>query len=855
MIKFIDLESGSLYDGVKKSDNYIFWFPGEQSVDLVYTHKICFIKDEGTAIVSIPQNPIYTFINPTGPNDQVLDLNNIKLPQGIDVELEGNYFRGSYVYMLYIMASSKVLGECIEDFYIDGELYSIGADFYGENEELTINMLNNGLEIPTAIQRAVYGVDIEEGKDDNILLNRKWKELLSNYWDLIANKGSYKSLYNTLKWFEYGDTLKLYEVWKRYDKSRVKFEVRNIQEILGDKYFESMQSTVKTTYIAIYLALEEFVKDNNGSIKYDKELNPLLQRISYDWSKDELSLKLALLANFYQTYFMPIHLDLVHATIEDVVFTNTFKSITSPLMNREDFILNYSDFRCNVKDGDEYQIKTVKCFTGPQTLFGRRINIDIINENREPYLYLFEQKSNAEANINATQELINETNLALTDIDNTLAAIEEERYNISQEINANPTAPNVGDLVARHKELDNDFELYSNEKQVTQAALDEYNNRLNQYQTELSDIQREIDNTDINLYTERIIPLGVSLTPNVGFNVMDDEYEYINYSLQRYISTGVIVEFDTHIPLSQNDYIKRSTLCINGETFEDYKKIGTSDLKFNILFTEPGEKSLKLMFETVSGMVYVKSLNINIVDEYKCGIKVYKIKSLIGELPHPFNRENKLNNYYFSRQIDSLNDTTAPFIQYIPTSHTDGVKLNHLLILAPGWNETGLTTSVITNHYHTIGRKLENGSVYTICISKEFWYDYDIDVVNKLDMLGYVYRHDYIFIPEYHDLHEIGYTSSKHPSFEDFIITDKDALCIVPDISFGKAITGYEWEFINNSDPLNSSIRLDRSIKEPFVASPNKEFLKPGYYDIVFRYRLSGEKIHEVKISNAFLKK
>ena len=834
MIKFIDLESGSLYDGVKKSDNYIFWFPGEQSVDLIYTHKICFIKDEGTAVVSIPQNPIYTFINPTGLNEQVLDLDNIKLPQGVDIILEGNYFRGSYVYMLYIIASSKVLGECIEDFYIDGELYSIGADFYGENEELTINMLNNGLEIPTAIQRAVYGIDIEECKDDNILLNRKWKELLSNYWDLIANKGSYKSLYNTLKWFEYGDTLKLYEVWKRYDKNRVKFEVRDIQEILGDKYFESMQSTVKTTYIAIYLALEEFVKDNNGGIKYDKELNPLLQRISYDWSKDELSLKLALLANFYQTYFMPIHLDLVHATIEDVVFTNTFKSITSPLLNREDFILNYSDFRCNVKDGDEYQIKTVKCFTGPQTLFGRRINIDIINENREPYLEWFEQKSNIEADIEA------------------------ERNVLQLEIEANPTAPNVGDLVARVKELNNDFNLQSDRKQVAMDDLDFYNNNLQQLQTDLDNIQNKIDSVDISLYTERITPLGVSLTPNVEFSIIDDEYEYINYSLQRYISTGVVVEFNTHIPLSQNDYIKRSTLCVNGEKFEDYKKIGTSDLKFNILFTEPGEKHLKLMFETVSGMVYVKNLNINIIDEYKCGIKVYKIKSLIGALPHPFNRENKLNNYYFNRQIDSLNDTTAPFIQYIPTSHTDGVKLNHLLILAPNLDETGLSTNILADYYHTISRELADGSIYTICISKEFWYEPSGEVfttISELDKLGYVYRNDYIFIPEYHDLHELGYTSSNHPSFEDFIITDKDALCIIPDISFGKAITGYEWEFINNSDPLNSSIRLDRSIKEPFVASPNKEFLKPGYYDIVFRYRLSGEKIHEVKISNAFLKK
>ena len=41
------------------------------------------------------------------------------------------------------------------------------------------------------------------------LLEKKFKELLVNYWDVIANKGSYKSLINSIKWFEYGDILKL----------------------------------------------------------------------------------------------------------------------------------------------------------------------------------------------------------------------------------------------------------------------------------------------------------------------------------------------------------------------------------------------------------------------------------------------------------------------------------------------------------------------------------------------------------------------------------------------------------------------------------------------------------------------
>ena len=44
-------------------------------------------------------------------------------------------------------------------------------------------------------------------------------------------------------------------------------------------------------------------------------------------------------------------------------------------------------------------------------------------------------------------------------------------------------------------------------------------------------------------------------------------------------------------------------------------------------------------------------------------------------------------------------------------------------------------------------------------------------------------------------------------------------------------------------------------INEPFIANNKENFLEPGYYNIVFRYRLSGEtKINEIVLNSAFLK-
>ena len=233
MIKFIDLQTGNLFEGGYNPNQfdenydhpYIFWFEDQQSVNLLYTKKICFISDQSTHQINLDGGTIFTLLNPNINSTKI----NINEFQYIDIDdwkvidnsmiLHGHPYKNSgyYIYMIYILGSAIQAGEYVCQCKIDDYIIKIGADFYNENENLYINLTNNGIEIPDCIQKAIYPSNIHEEKRDDILLNRKWKELLSNMWDIIANKGSYKSLYNSLKWFEYGDLVQLNEIWKRKD--------------------------------------------------------------------------------------------------------------------------------------------------------------------------------------------------------------------------------------------------------------------------------------------------------------------------------------------------------------------------------------------------------------------------------------------------------------------------------------------------------------------------------------------------------------------------------------------------------------------------------------------------------------
>ena len=367
-MKFLDLNTGYSFDGLwtnSQSKGYIFWFPNEQSTNLTYTMPICILSDESPLTLTIEDNDIFSFIVNFDESDNI-DGYEFSVPMYTNVittvpEQVGNY----YAHIVNVACTSKQEGEFVCRINIgDAGYIRVGADFYGEWEPTYVNLSNMGVEIPVGVQKAIYDSNVHEDLTDNILLNRKFKELLSNYWDIIANKGSYKSLKNSLDWFEWGDALRIREIWKRTNVDRTFFDDRELMSLLEDKLHDSITNFVKTSYISLYCALQ------NELPSYDNEYNPELANIVFKWSREDIQLKIALLEQFFTTYFMPIHMSTLHVTTEDLIFTNTVKSIHGAETKRNDTIGDFGYVECNVKDDSIFKMTQVEVQVSDNTIYG-----------------------------------------------------------------------------------------------------------------------------------------------------------------------------------------------------------------------------------------------------------------------------------------------------------------------------------------------------------------------------------------------------------------------------------------------------------------------------------------------------
>ena len=376
-MKFLDLNTGYSFDGLwtgLQSKGYVFWFPNEQSINLTYTMPICILTDDSDIIVdpgiseasvdadmsvpaltlTIEENDIFSFIVNDEKTDTI-DGYTFTEPRYTNTittvpEKIGKY----YAHVVNVACSSKNEGEFICKIKIgDSGYIRVGADFYGEWEPTYINLSNMGVEIPDTVQKAIYDSNVHEDLTDNILINRKFKELLSNYWDIIANKGSYKSLKNALEWFEWDDTLNVKEIWRHSDAGRIVFDDREIMSVLENKVEDAFNNFLKTTFISLYCAMQEETDD------YDSEGNPELKAAVLKWSRDDLQLKLALLAQFFGIYFLPIHLSILHAAVEDKVFTNAIKQVYGTDVKRDDCFGDFNYVECNIKDNAIFKMTNV----------------------------------------------------------------------------------------------------------------------------------------------------------------------------------------------------------------------------------------------------------------------------------------------------------------------------------------------------------------------------------------------------------------------------------------------------------------------------------------------------------------
>jgi hypothetical protein len=372
-MKFLNLETGYSFDALWTNTNesiqengYIFWFKNEQSIGIVYTMPIAFITESSDPVkLYIEDNDIFSFICSDDKSKTGVIYSNeyITVPENI-----GN---NTFVHVFNIVCKSDNAGEYICCVNIGEKenngitnFIKVGADFYGEHEPIYINLSNMGVELPNSIQKAIYDTNVHEDITDHILINRKFKELLSNYWDIIANKGSYKSLLNSLEWFEWNDQLNIKEIYRKNIADKIFYLDKDIVDDLNNNIKTYINNFIKTNYIALYCSLQ------NELPSYDNEFNPELEQVVFKWCKEDIQLKIALFAKFFGLYFLPIHLSILHATVEDKVFTNTIKNIHANGITREDNIGSFETVESNIKNNDCFVISNVRAQVTKDTVFG-----------------------------------------------------------------------------------------------------------------------------------------------------------------------------------------------------------------------------------------------------------------------------------------------------------------------------------------------------------------------------------------------------------------------------------------------------------------------------------------------------
>ena len=376
MIRFIK-ETGETFDGVYP---YIHWLDKQLSTGLWYTIKLMFVSDQQTLQTSeLPEDSIYRFINQNiyDPSYEgvELDLSTISARSitstGVVVHFD-DPSTNWYIHQILLVCSAEEPGEYIEKFKIGDDDVAVGVDLYELDETLQINLENRGLELPTSIQKAFLNTNIDEPDIDYALLNRKFKELISNFIDIVDCKGSYKSLYNSLKWFEWGDGTKLYEVWQG-DNMYLEKELRHT---LTDIYSNLLFTHRKTTHLSLVAAAQKMssapiITDPSDPNFNDR--NPEIEDVLTGWTKDELALKVSLLGAFFERYFMPIHLDLKRACIECLVTTNQIKLLNGTITH--DFNFHEDTGILNIEMDHTVTLGNFEpVAVGKNTVFGKRID-------------------------------------------------------------------------------------------------------------------------------------------------------------------------------------------------------------------------------------------------------------------------------------------------------------------------------------------------------------------------------------------------------------------------------------------------------------------------------------------------
>lgn len=250
-----------------------------------------------------------------------------------------------------------------------------GGLFVDEAEQLYINMTNMGIELPKSILDGIYQHGLTETGDmdyDIALYNEKIKEYLLHYNSIRGEIGNYKSVLSSLKWFGWGDKLKLTKLLKTDNELLDQF-IRDSFDSDED-IVSAFMNFRNSAYISVSFKDNDIIynkinKNNSNNIDNNADNNHIIESIVYneqDWSgtsdmvgegtpkladlfnrwdkihfdgcedidyyqpfyiynKNIILLKLAFFKYYYKKYFLPVHLSTKTVSMEHICFIPDIK--------------------------------------------------------------------------------------------------------------------------------------------------------------------------------------------------------------------------------------------------------------------------------------------------------------------------------------------------------------------------------------------------------------------------------------------------------------------------------------------------------------------------------------------------
>lgn len=346
---------------------YVFWFNGEYqnnlSVKNYYVLPIRFIAENITSIEITIDSSIYSFYknlnidNATGNND-ILELDEINFVKTLSIddinEIKINETQSLFTFYIFAIAENEGTWLTNVLINIDNETYcpiTIGGTFIDEIEELKINARNMGVRLPKDILKALYRESYLNDEFDAVTYNTKLKEYLINYMVLRGECGNYNSALAALKWFGWNDKLQVSKLLKT-DNELKELYIRDYFNVYND-IPESYKNFKQTTYLSLYVKYNQetdeiYNETLNASTGFYGEGKPILENLFdktvekhydgsdisfirgyYECSLNEMMFKLSCLAYMYKKYFLPIHLSIKTSAVQEFVFANDIKFLTT----------------------------------------------------------------------------------------------------------------------------------------------------------------------------------------------------------------------------------------------------------------------------------------------------------------------------------------------------------------------------------------------------------------------------------------------------------------------------------------------------------------------------------------------